>query len=85
MGQSRAEQETVTRWDEEEKVVHTWSASAVTWRKVARLGLKPTRETTTKSEPSGKFYILPFERFRWGLKSEARAAAKRGRGFGASA
>ena len=84
MGQSRADQETVIRWDEEEKIVHIWSASPMTWRKATRLGLKPTKETTRKGEPSGKFSVLPFDRFRWGLKSEARAAAKRGRAFGAS-
>jgi hypothetical protein len=69
MGQTRSEQETVIRWDEEEKVVHVWSASPVTWRKMARLGIQPTKETTTRGEPSGKFYTVPLEGFRWRLKS----------------
>ena len=70
MGLSRAEQETTLRWDEEEKVVHVWSASPVTWRRLARLGIRPVRETTTKGEPTGKFYTLPLEQFRWGLKRQ---------------
>lgn len=84
MGLTRAEQETVIRWDEEEKVVHIWSASPVTWRKVARLGLKPVKETTRGGEPSGKLYRVPFASFRWGIKSEARSAASRGRFGGRS-
>jgi hypothetical protein len=42
---TRAEQETVLRWDEDEKVVPVWSASPVTWRKLARLGFEPYKET----------------------------------------
>jgi hypothetical protein len=84
MGLTRAEQETIIRWDEEAKIVHIWSASPVTWRKVARLGLKAVKETTMAGEPSGKWYTVPFARFRWGLKSEARSAASKGRFGGAS-
>ena len=79
MGQTRAEQETVIRWDEETRLVHLWSSSPVTWRKLARLGVRLTRETTRDGEPSGKFYQVPFARFRWGLKSERKAEAMRGR------
>ncbi len=68
MGLTRAEQETILRWDEDEKVVHVYSASPVTWRKMARLGIRPTRETTTQGQPSGKFYLLPLEQFSWRLK-----------------
>ena len=35
---TRAEQETVVRWDEDEKVVHVWSASPVIWRKAGPAG-----------------------------------------------
>ena len=68
MGLTRSEQETTIRWDEGEQTVHIWSASPRTWRKLARLGLTPTRETTRHGQPSGRFYVLPFARFRWGLK-----------------
>lgn len=40
-----AKQDTVVRWDEDEKVVCLWSASPVTWRKLARLGIETHRET----------------------------------------
>ena len=79
MGLTRAEQETVIRWNEEDKLVHIWSASPVTWRKLARLGIRPSRETTMAGQPSGKFYTVPWSRFRWGLKSERRAAAMKDR------
>jgi hypothetical protein len=66
---TRAEQETVLRWDEEDKLVHLWSASPVTWRKLARLGIEPHRETRRAGEVSGRFYRVSLARFRWGLKS----------------
>ena len=64
----RAEQETVIRWDEAEKVVHIWSASPVTWRRMARLALSHHKETTMEGNLSGRFYRVPLARFRWGLK-----------------
>ena len=66
---TRAEQETVLRWDEDEKVVHIWSASPVSRRKLARLGIEPHRETRRAGEIVGRFYRVPLTRFRWGLKS----------------
>lgn len=72
MGLTRAEQETVIRWDEGEKVVHVYSASPVTWRRLARLGLTPIRETRHEGEVTGRFYTLPLARFRWGLKATGR-------------
>lgn len=68
MGLTRAEQETIIRFDEDEKVAHIYSGSPTTWRKMARLGIRPTRETTSGGSPSGKFYSLPLEQFRWGRK-----------------
>ena len=68
MGLSRAEQETVIRWDEDQRVVHVYSASPKTWRKMARLGLEPDRVSTTKGSPSGKFWTIASALFRWGLK-----------------
>ena len=66
---TRNEQETVLRWDEDEKLVHVWSASPVTWRKLARLGIEPHRETRRDGQLTGRFYRVPLARFRWGLKS----------------
>jgi hypothetical protein len=81
---TRAEQETVARWDDEEKVVHLWSASPVTWRKLARLGIEPTRETTRDGELTGRFYRLPLARFLWGLK-RASSGTRRNLATGAVA
>jgi len=44
MAQTRAEQETVIRWDRDDEQAHIWSADPVTWRKLA----KKTVVTTTK-------------------------------------
>lgn len=68
MGLTKAEQETTVRWDEDSKLVSIWSGSPVTWRKMARLGIRPTRETTTQGAPTGKSYTLPLDLFRWGVK-----------------
>jgi hypothetical protein len=65
---TRSEQETVIRWDRADDHVHVWSASPVTWRRMERLGLRPIRETIASGRVSGRFYVLPLRRFRWGLK-----------------
>ena len=38
MGLTRAEQETVIRWDEAEQEVRIWSASPKTWRRMGAAG-----------------------------------------------
>ena len=54
---TRAEQETVIRWDEEEQVVHIWSASPRTWRRCERLGIEVRQETRARTrEVSELFY-----------------------------
>ena len=65
---SRAEQETVIRWDREEPMASIWSANPAVWRKLARLGIAPHRETRYGGEVSGRFYRVPLVLFRWGLK-----------------
>ena len=66
---TRAEQETVLRWDREGDQVHVWSASPVTWRKLERLGIPPVRETRPPGGVvSSRFYGISLTRFRWGLK-----------------
>jgi len=75
MGLTRAEQETVIRWDEDEQIVHIWSASPVTWRKMARLGVHPARETTAQGQPAGKVYTMPLGQFSWRLKRKAGSTA----------
>ena len=82
MGLTRSEQETTIRWDEGEQTVHIWSASPRTWRKLARLGVPPTKESARAGQVSGRFYIVPVAQFRWGLKSAARAASRKGKPFG---
>ncbi len=72
-GITRAEQETVIRWDEAERVVTIWSASPVVLRKLHRLGLVPTRETRRRDGTlHGRDYQLPVDSFRWGLKRKRR-------------
>jgi hypothetical protein len=75
---TRAEQETVIRWDEAEQVVHVWSASPRTWRRCARLGLTLTRETTTAGQVTGRFYRLDLGAFRWGVKSRRAGGSTTG-------
>jgi hypothetical protein len=65
---TRAEQETILRWDREDPTVHVWTADPVTWRKLERLGIPATRETRREGSVSGRFYTIPLSRFRWGLK-----------------
>jgi hypothetical protein len=81
---TRAEQETVIRWDREDDMVHLWSASPITWRKLKRLGITPTRETRYRNTPdvSGRFYVVPLSLFRWGLK-RPRSGRLGDPGFGA--
>lgn len=74
MGLTRAEQETILRWDEEEQTVHVYSSSPKTWRRAARLGLVVKRETTYEGTVSGRFYVpVPVAEFRWGLKHKSAA------------
>ena len=78
MGLTRSERETLIRWDEAEQVVSVFSASPKVWRRLARLGLEPHKETTRGGKPSGRFYRLPLARFRWGLRQKARNPGGRG-------
>lgn len=68
-GISKAEQETVIRWDEEEKAVILWSASPVVLRRLHKLGLVPAAESRRRTgDLHGREYHLPLSQFRWGLK-----------------
>ena len=49
----------------------------VTWRKLERLGFPPIRETMADGKVSGRFYRIPLNRFRWGLKRAGSAAPGR--------
>jgi hypothetical protein len=73
---TKAERETVIRWDEEEQTVHVWSASKMTWRKMERLGLPVLDETQRQrtEEISGRAYRLPLKEFKWGRKRPRTAA-----------
>jgi hypothetical protein len=79
MGQTRTEQETVIRWDEDDQEICVYSASPKTWRKCARLGLLPVTETRLRSgETSGKAYRVPVGQFRWGLKRKGSSRGNAG-------
>ena len=84
-GITRAEQETVIRWDEEERVVWIWSASPVVLRRLAKLGLPAHSESRRRTgELHGRDFRIPLGRFRWGLKremSEAQRTMRRERMF----
>ena len=80
MSMTKSERETIIRWDEAEHVVSVYSASAITWRKLERLGLPIDQETRAAKtgEITGRFYHLPLTDFRWGKKrprSPAQMAA----------
>jgi hypothetical protein len=61
---TRAEQETVIRWDRVDDSVDVWSADPVTWRKLERLGIPVGRETRFPGGAvSGRFYTIPLSRF----------------------
>lgn len=69
-GLSRAEQETVVRWDEEEKLVTIWSASPVVMRKLHALGLVPHRESRRRTgELWGREFKVPLAHFRWRVRA----------------
>ena len=74
---SRAEQETVIRWDQEEQVVHLWSANPATWRNLARLQIAESRPpSTVRGHPVGRWWTVPLAHFRWGLKRKGRAVGR---------
>jgi hypothetical protein len=70
---TRAEQETVIRWDRESTEVCVWSSDPKTWRRMARWGIKPTRETTYGGEPSWKFYRAPLAWLRWSVREPRKS------------
>jgi hypothetical protein len=73
MGHSRitlAEQETIIRWDCEEKSVNLYSGHPATCRRIERtLGLEPYRVFQfPDGTVTGKDYRMPLASFRWGKK-----------------
>jgi hypothetical protein len=70
---TRAEQETVIRFDRAAPAAHLFSASPVVWRKLARLGLEPVRRSTVRGVEVGRFYRVPLARLRWGIRREGQA------------
>ena len=76
-GMTRAETETIFRWDREELVVHIWTADRTVMRKLDRLGVPVEEETHGQrtGELTGRFYHpIPLAAFRWGMKRAASAA-----------
>jgi hypothetical protein len=84
-GITRAEQETVIRWDEEERVVWIWSASPVVLRRLAKLGVPVHSEGRWRDGTlHGRDFRVPLARFSWGLRrsmSDAQRARLREGGF----
>jgi hypothetical protein len=72
---TKAEQETVIGWNEEDKLVHLYSSSPLTWRKAARLGFEVREETNRAGERTGRFYVaIPLAEFTWRRKRPKTAA-----------
>lgn len=78
MGLTRAEQETIIRWDAEEPTAYIYSADPKTWRKMVRLGIAIHKETTMAGKPSGRFYCVPLARLRWRIVPEGARPSHRG-------
>lgn len=71
---TRAERETIIRWDEEARTVVVWSCSAPVLRKLLRLGFTPAQQSWARDgRLHGMEFRLPQEQFRWGLKRRAPA------------
>jgi hypothetical protein len=63
---TKAEQETVVRWDQEERVLHLWTAYAAEARKWSRLGYPVEVHGRTRSgEPRSWQALAPVETLRW--------------------
>ena len=71
---TRAEQETIIRWSEDDKRVHVWSNAPMTHRKMAKLGVSPTRVVG-----EGRWYT-PDMPFYWRFSKKRKGA---GRGIAA--
>jgi hypothetical protein len=79
---SLAEQETIIRWDPEEKTVNLYSGHPATCRRIERtFGLEPYRVFRfPDGTVTGKDYQMPLAEFRWGKKRRtALSEAERGR------
>ncbi len=76
----RAEQETIIRWDEEEQLVHLYSASPKVWRQLAKRGFTVREQVCDRTgAPSGRFYEpVPLASFRFGMKRRMTAAQRDG-------
>lgn len=77
---TRAEKETIIRWDAEERSVSVYSCSAAVWARCERLKLTPglvVRDST--GQVIAREYVTPLNRFRWGVMSEARSRASKHR------
>lgn len=73
---TRAEQETVIRWDRDDPEVWVSSCEPATWRKMARLGIEERKHSTwSNGTVACRWYRVPRRAFRWGLK---RAGAGKG-------
>lgn len=70
MKTTRTERETIFRWDEEENVVHIYSASPVIWRKLARLGVVPQKETRFRTGEPLLPLVAAVDRFISGFRGK---------------
>lgn len=67
---TRAEQETIIRWDEEAQQVSIWTASPKSYRKLRRLNLEPVKTVLRDGKPIAWSFALEVSGFRWGLKGK---------------
>jgi hypothetical protein len=64
------EHETIIRWDLAERIVHIWSSQPAVWRRLERLDVSIRRSSTSHGVETGRWYTLPLDQFRWGLKRQ---------------
>jgi hypothetical protein len=64
------EHETIIRWDLAERIVHIWSSQPAVWRRLERLGVAMRKRSASSGVETGRWYAVPLEQFRWGLKRQ---------------
>jgi hypothetical protein len=62
---TKAEQETILRWDADGDFVSVFTAHRPTMRKLARAGYQPYRVNTRHGREDGWFYRVPVGELRW--------------------
>jgi hypothetical protein len=68
----KAEKETISRWDSEEKIVHVYSCHPRVWRRAEQKGYKPVRSHCIQGHEIARQYRVPVACFRYGFRAVDR-------------